>query len=159
MRTAFFVVFLALAPVACGGSSFVSAGDASTGGDDGGSGGGPGDSGRASDGGGTNPDAGGGADAGPRPDAATCGDMEKQLADLRAKAQACAVGSDPTAQCQVSVVDVCCPFTADQSNQTAINEFKALLATYEAACGPFACPAIACVKTPSDLCGPLGACK
>ena len=159
MRGAVLIALVAMAPLACGGSSFVSAGDASTG-DDGGGGGGPGDSGGGSDGGSTNPDAGGSTDAGPAPapDAATCSDMEKELGVLRVKAETCTAGSN-LVQCQVSVDDVCCPFTADLTNQAAIDEFKALLKAYETVCGPFACPAIACVKTPSGNCGALGVCK
>jgi hypothetical protein len=136
--------FVALGQAACGGASFQTVLDGGSSGDGGGSGG---DDGGGGGGGGGQKDSGGGGGG----DAGTCADQAKRLADLRAKAQACN-GSSGGSQCGVSVHDACCPFTADASNQASIDAYNALFAVYQNQCGPFVCPAIACLITPSNAC-------
>ncbi len=149
MRSPF--VFLALAPlflVACGGSTAIvqsnpDAGSTDAAGEDAAS---------FPDSGGTHPDAGPGVDSGP-----DCNAMLTELNALQAKAQACCATCD-LVQCIAAVPGMCCDLSVTEATGPATQAFEAALTQYKQAC-PYGCPAIACQKAPSGICGATGECE
>jgi hypothetical protein len=102
------------------------------------------------DSGGSQPDTG--ADSGP-----DCDALLTQLTALQAKAQACCATCD-IVQCYSAVPGMCCDITVTEPSSPATQAFETALTQYQKAC-PFGCPAIACPKAPTGICGPSGACE
>jgi hypothetical protein len=124
---------------------------------------------------GTSPDAGpgddaSGEDAGPVPDSGgpvdtgtgvdsgpDCNVLLTDLNALQAKAQACCATCD-IVQCYTAAPGLCCPISVTEPNSPATQAYEAALTRYKQAC-PSECPAIACLKTPSGICGSTGECE
>jgi hypothetical protein len=152
MRSSFtflFVTPVALAGlVACGGSTSIIQGNADAGSsDDAGQ-----DAAPASDSGGPQTDTGTGVDSGP-----DCDALLAELHALQLKAQACCATCD-IVQCYTAVPGMCCEITVTEATSPATQAFEAALTEYQKAC-PFGCPAIACPKAPTGICGASGECE
>jgi hypothetical protein len=107
------------------------------------------DAGKSPDGGGTGPDGGVGIDSG-----VDCNALAASLTDLQAKAQACCATCD-IVQCTASVQGLCCPVTVNSASAQTTLDFEAAVQQYHQDC-PSECPAIACEKSPSGVCGAAG---
>ncbi len=152
MRSSFvhlFAISVTLAGLAaCGGTTFTpgSSPDAGSADDASGEDASPGhDSGGAVD-------TGTGVDSGP-----DCDALLTAMNALQAKAQACCATCN-IAQCYTAAPGLCCPISVSEPNSPATQAYEAALTQYKQAC-PSECPAIACRKTPSDICGSTGECE
>jgi hypothetical protein len=79
-----------------------------------------------------------------------CAALELELQSMQAQAETCCPICN-TAQCNVAVKGVCCPFSV---TGTAPAGYEALLAQFKAEC-PVSCPAIPCRVAPSNVCTPV----
>jgi hypothetical protein len=147
LRLALFASSLALA--ACGGSTEIIPGGSPDAGPTGDAGQ---DSAPSSDGGSPQPDSGIGIDSG-----LDCDAQLAALNALQAKAQACCATCD-IVQCYSAVPGMCCAITVNEPASPATQAFEAALKQYQAAC-PYGCPAIACPKAPTGICGASGECE
>jgi hypothetical protein len=153
MRSSF--VFLLAIPVslaglpACGGSTSIIQGESP---DTGATGDAGQDAAPVPDGGGSQPDTGTGVDSGP-----DCDALLIELNALQAKAQACCATCD-IVQCYSAVPGMCCDISVTEPTSPATQAFEAALTQYKQAC-PYGCPAIACQKAPSGVCGASGKCE
>ena len=76
-----------------------------------------------------------------------CTTMAAEIDAMQKQAETCCPICN-TAQCNVAVQGVCCPFSVTGHAPAG---FDALVAQYKATCHPL-CPAIACLPAPSNTC-------
>jgi hypothetical protein len=86
-----------------------------------------------------------------------CDALLTQLDALQAKAQACCAQCD-IVQCYAAVPGMCCPISVTEASGPATQAFEAALTQYQQLC-PYGCPAIACQKAPSGICGTSEECE